>query len=221
MSQKDLQNSYREGFQVVGQKLIAEDPMDYYKEQRKQAYKHVTEERRSLDKAIFILLTGALVLVINLLFGLKIYFSNQDIILFSIILLLISIVAHIFAYKYSELQSITHIEELDNWRRKGFATESRIFSVSNKYSKQIKIFNEITFWTFLIGIIALLIFSYFNFLRINEKNMEKEKEEKAGEVQKHAAPNIVQPFIAPEETPQIQPAEKPQDESNLGNGDKK
>lgn len=169
-----------------------ESPLEFYLSERNYSKSHIHSESQGLDKMILILSTGTIVLSINLLFVVDAYFENEYLLFLSLIFLLASIICQIFGYRYSVAKSNQYIEELDSWRRKGFTGP---FVPTEKYSECVKLLNNLTAAFVILGVITMVSFAWPNFLKINNKNMEKEKNNKIERVEKHASDLKPREFI--------------------------
>lgn len=167
---------------------ISEKNVEYYKNTRADLERSKSEERGALDKALFVIVTGTLVLLVNYILT-DVRYVCPVLILFTFFVLVLSLLAYLFAYHISEKRIISMIANLDRWSDNDF-NPSRFnpeTSCTKKLRKRVIKLNNFVFYTLIVSIFTLSGFLLINY---KNKNMEidynnpplEEREEKANSV---------------------------------------
>jgi len=140
---------------------------EFYREEFLRFESGKSREAGKMDNAIFLVSTGTLVLSINYIITLEDKkLLDTNLIIFSWITLLLSVVMHIISYYCSKKFHIKYLEDLNNWAENDFkGSLKNIKSKSTiKYEKEIMLITNLSLIFLLLGLSLITWFTILNLL---------------------------------------------------------
>lgn len=141
-------------------------------EYRNAVYTTKSKSEDDFEKYINLMATGGIVL--GFTFMEKIFSLTQVINMWTIILGLVLLVITLLSNLYSHYQSMNDsdqiINEIDN------EEYEKIFENSNKRNKKIRVLNEISIWSFIIGCLLVMFFITTNLFNMNQNDTPQPKD---------------------------------------------
>lgn len=177
---------------------------DHYLREDERIRKWLEKDGSLLDKLVFSLSTGAIILSVTFIQAIHPNVLPRSIVLLIIawVLLFVSITSNVLSFWFSTESAVLSHHKLNSWLK---SEDYEGISLKNKWDKYVQIANIIASGLMIVGVIVLGLFMVIN---LTQMNMDKGKMfQSDNNSEKLAAPQISQTLTSEEMPSDSSPAE--------------